>query len=138
MFNNEDWTQRQEASEADRREYERERLILWTTELLAELMIKTNVTKADLARKLGTSRAHITQMLSGSRNVTLNTLADAAWALGQRASIRMEPLREGAFISSPVVPVWRGIPTVVRMSDEVHACNDVGHEPAELMCAGAM
>lgn len=138
MFNNEEWTQRQEASEADRREYERERLILWTTEQLSELMIKMNVTKADLARKLGTSRAHITQMLSGSRNVTLNTLADAAWALGQRASVRMEPLREGAFISSPVVPVWRGTPTVVMMSEEVQACNDVGREPSELMCAGAM
>jgi predicted transcriptional regulator len=137
-FNNEEWTQRQEASDADRRDYERERLILWTTELLADLMSKSNVTKADLARKLGTSRAYVTQLLSGSRNVTLNTLADAAWALGQRASVRMEPMQQGAYISSPVVPVWRGTPTVVRMREENQACNDVVHESAELMCAGAM
>lgn len=134
--NNEDWTPREEASEADCREYERERLILWTTELVSELMAKANVTKADLARKLGVSRAHITQMLSGGRNVTLNTLADAAWALGQRASVRMEPLRDGAFISSSVEPMWRGTPTVVKM--EIQACNDTSLEPSVLMFAGAM
>lgn len=136
MVNNEDWSHREEASEADCREYERERLILWTTELVSELMAKANVTKADLARKLGVSRAHITQMLSGGRNVTLNTLADAAWALGQRASVRMEPLRDGAFISSSVEPVWRGTPTVVKM--EIQACNDTSLEPSELLFAGAM
>ena len=135
-LNNEEWIPRQETSEADRREYERERLLVWTTELVSELMAKRNVTKADLARKLGVSRAHITQMLSGGRNVTLNTLADAAWALGQRASFRMEPLREGVFISSSVEPLWRGTPTIVKM--EIQACNDVSHEPSELLFAGAM
>jgi transcriptional regulator with XRE-family HTH domain len=113
---NHDWVNRQQASDEDRREYERERLILWTTELLAELMEQTGTSKADLARKLGVSRAHITQMLSGARNVTLSTLADASWALGKRAVVKLEPLRSNEFISSPVHAVTHGAPRVVEFA----------------------
>lgn len=138
-FNNQDWARRQESTDADRREYERERLILWTTDFLAEMMGRSNVSKADLARKLGTSRAHVTQILSGSRNVTLNTLADAAWALGKRAVVKFEPLRSGQFISSPVVAIASGQPRIVML--DTPASNDQFEESdtnIDAMCAGAM
>lgn len=51
------------------------------TELICELMQKKNVSRADLAKRIGKSKAFITQVLHGTRNMTLRTLADLAGAL---------------------------------------------------------
>lgn len=99
---NEAWISRQEASDSSRREHERERLKLWTLDAIADAMDAKGMSKADLARKLGTSRAHVTQVFAGSKNATLSTIADLAWACGLRAVVKLEPLRSGEFISSPV------------------------------------
>lgn len=101
MMPNADWIARQEDCEDSRREYERERLIIWTLDSLADLLQEGGITKADVARRLGTSRAHITQLFSGSRNATLSTVSDVAWACGKRALVKFEPLRSGQFISQP-------------------------------------
>lgn len=98
------WIDRQTESSEARREYERERFIVWALEEIAEAMQQNGLTKADLARALGKSRAYITQVLSG-RNVTVGTLVDLAWACGVRLSVKREPLRNGDFISSPVMVV---------------------------------
>lgn len=116
-FTNEQWARRQECSDSDRRAYERERLILWTTEAISELMESSGFSKAELAKRLETSRANITQVLSGSRNATLNTVADLAWALGKRAVVKFEPLRVGQFISSPVHLVGSPNPKLVMIRD---------------------
>jgi hypothetical protein len=105
MFPNQDWANRQECSDEARREHERERLVLWTLDAIADQMMDAGMSKADVARKLETSRANVTQVLSGSRNATLGTVADFAWACGMRAVVKFEPLRSGAFISQPVVQV---------------------------------
>ena len=102
MMPNADWIARQEGCEESRREYERERLIVWTLDAMADLLEEAKVTKADVARRLGTSRAHITQLFSGSRNATLSTVSDLAWACGKRALVKFEPLRSGQFISQPI------------------------------------
>ena len=99
---NESWIERQSATPESRRLYEQERLVLWATEEVSETMEAGEISKADLARMLGTSRANITALLSGSRNMTLRTLADVACVLGQRVEISLEPLREGKFINTPV------------------------------------
>lgn len=59
-----------------------ELLIESVTEKLLELMEREDVSKAELARRLGKSRAYITQILDGSRNMTLRTVADVAHAIG--------------------------------------------------------
>lgn len=66
-----------------RRIYAQEKLIEAATELIASTMEKQGVSKAQLAERTGTSRAHITQLLRGSRNMTLRTLADIMFALGR-------------------------------------------------------
>ncbi|HEX8693457.1 MAG TPA: helix-turn-helix transcriptional regulator [Longimicrobium sp.] len=91
---NREWTERQTATPEARREYEQERLVLWTTEQIAGLMEQAGVSRAELARMLGTSRANVTALLSGARNMTLRTLAEVCHALGRRAEIRLEPLGE--------------------------------------------
>lgn len=69
-----------------------EMLIVDVFEELSERMQKDHVSYADLSRLTGTSRAHITQCFSGSRNATLNTAAKLAFALGYRFSVKMEKI----------------------------------------------
>ena len=58
--------------------FEAERLILRTTE---------NITRVDLAKSIGKSKGHISQLLNGKRNMTLRTLAEIAFALNVRVAI---------------------------------------------------
>lgn len=76
-------------------EYERlleqERLIVEGSELIFELLEKNGLTKADLARLLGKTRGYVSQVLNGSRNMTLRTLAEMADALNYRVELDAKP-----------------------------------------------
>lgn len=52
------------------------------TEDILVAMEDRGVTKAELALRLGKSKARISQLLGGSSNMTIGTLADIAFALG--------------------------------------------------------
>ena len=69
------------ADAAYRKVYAEEALIAETMEQLSGWMADHDITRAELARRMGTSPSNITQMLSG-RNVSLRTLASAAFAMG--------------------------------------------------------
>ena len=92
METSEAWIARQTKDPEFRQFYEEERLILWTTEEIAEAMVDRGISRADIAKRLGTSRANVTQLLSGSRNMTLRSLAKLAYACGMRAAIQFEEL----------------------------------------------
>ena len=94
---NQAWIERQTASPESRRLYEEERLILWAAEAVAEAMARRGLTRAQLADALGTSRPNVTQLLNGSRNMTLRTLAAVAHACGARVDIQLEPLADWRF-----------------------------------------
>ncbi len=94
--NNRGWAERQAASPESRRLYEEERLILWATEAIAEAMEMQGRTRAEVAEALGTSRPNVTQILSGSRDMTLRTLAALAQACGMRVDLKLEPLPQVA------------------------------------------
>lgn len=91
---NEAWIERQTRTPAARRRYEQERLILWTTEAICEAMEREGLNRSEVAERLGTTRANVTQLLSGSRNMTLRSLASLADACGMRASISLEELTD--------------------------------------------
>jgi transcriptional regulator with XRE-family HTH domain len=61
--------------------WNQENLIVEVTEALARAMNQRKITKAQLAEKLGCSRARVTQVLGGGKNLTLRTLADFMLAL---------------------------------------------------------
>jgi transcriptional regulator with XRE-family HTH domain len=82
---------RNTASE-DQRLLEQETLIADATELVCELLQSAGVERQELARRLGKSKGHVTQLLSGERNMTLRTLSDLAHALGHRFELRYSPL----------------------------------------------
>ena len=52
------------------------------TEDILVAMEDLGVTKSELAKRLGKSKPRITQLLSGSSNMTIGTLSDIAFELG--------------------------------------------------------
>ena len=95
-----------------RKLYAIEGLITEAGEFIARLMQEQGVTKAELARRLGKSRAYITQMLSGSANLTVRTLAEVAYALGAEVKLEAVPV-EGVVRQQAQAelrpPVWKVI-----------------------------
>ncbi|MCC7339758.1 MAG: helix-turn-helix transcriptional regulator, partial [Bryobacterales bacterium] len=64
-----------------RREFVIERFVGECTEVISRIMHEKGISKSVLSRRLGKSRAWVTQLLSGSRNMTARTLAEVAFAL---------------------------------------------------------
>lgn len=67
-----------------------ETLVAEAAEVIAKLMDEQNVTKAELARRLNKSRSWVTQMLSGSSNFTIRTLAEVMYALGAEVKLQAQ------------------------------------------------
>jgi transcriptional regulator with XRE-family HTH domain len=52
-------------------------------------MEANNISKSELAKKMGTSRPFVTKILSGDMNVTLKTLAKILNGLGAKAEVKI-------------------------------------------------
>ena len=95
-----------------KKEFAEEELIVAVAEKIWEAMELAGTTKANLAQKLGSSKSHITQLLSGSRNMTLRSLADIAYTLGCTAQVslqRADAVAEWAPLKGAIVqlnPAW--------------------------------
>jgi transcriptional regulator with XRE-family HTH domain len=76
-----------------RRFFAQEDLIMEFTETLCELLEKENISRKELAERLGKTKGFVSQLLNGGRNLTLRTLADILHVLGYRASLT--PFKEG-------------------------------------------
>jgi plasmid maintenance system antidote protein VapI len=63
------------------------------TEDLCRIMKEKKVSRAELARRIGTSRAHITQLLGGGANFTLLTMVKLAMALDSTVHIHLSDKR---------------------------------------------
>lgn len=81
-------------SEENRRLYAQEDLILEVTEAIWEHMEKVGLTKKEVADKMDRSQAYISQILNGSRNMTLRTLADIAYALNIKPKFKFDEENE--------------------------------------------
>ncbi|MGD0200308.1 MAG: helix-turn-helix transcriptional regulator [Bryobacteraceae bacterium] len=61
---------------------------------LGRMMVKTGLSKAALARRMGTSRSQVDRLLNpDNQSVTLATLGKAAAVLGQRLQLTLRPRR---------------------------------------------
>jgi transcriptional regulator with XRE-family HTH domain len=74
-------------------EYWEEGAVLDFTEALHDAMEEQGTTRTELARRLGTSQAYITRVLSGRANFTLKTMARLALALGLQLEVGLAPQR---------------------------------------------
>lgn len=78
-------------NEEDRRLMEQEDLIFDVSQLLWEILEESGISRAELARRLGTSKSYITKLLRGYSNLTLRSLADIFSALGKQVIIKAAP-----------------------------------------------
>jgi len=76
-------------SNADEKAYAREDLVFNVTEDLLLMLEDLSISKAELARKLGKSKSYVTQILSGSRNMTLGSFSDICFVLGFKPEIKL-------------------------------------------------
>ena len=108
---------------------------------LTLLLNHAGVSRADLARKLGWSRARVSQVLSGQENITVQTIATVTGALGytfdtvfrkadasaaaqpwtQRTALRLEMLEE------PDVHSWMSRKTMKPVQERFHGAYEVQH-----------
>lgn len=113
------------------REAVRARLRVNVAEDLLLQLEQAGMSKAQLAEALGVSRSAVTQALTGSRNMSLNTLADIADALKLTVRVQLQAANAGATAAMvmmvpttsstrPIVPSFRlvapgqGEPIIVR------------------------
>jgi antitoxin component HigA of HigAB toxin-antitoxin module len=81
------WLSDYEARFADDPVYVAESMALDFSEQIAQLMEERQITRSDLAAKLGVSRAYITRVLNAPPNLTLRTISQLCLALGVRPRI---------------------------------------------------
>ena len=79
-----------------------EELILDVTIGISEAMDDRGVTKAELARRLDRTPSFVSQLLAGSRNLTLRTISDVAAAISLRPSFVLSPESRMAVSVMPV------------------------------------
>lgn len=75
--------QRLAKSKELKRHFAHDVAMLSVTAALISTMQAQRVTRTELADRIGKSKAFVSQVLSGSRNMTLRTIADIALALGK-------------------------------------------------------
>jgi plasmid maintenance system antidote protein VapI len=102
--------------------FAQEQLIVAVAECIWQHMEERKVTKADIAAALGKSKAFVTQILNGSRNMTLRTLSDIAFALGAKCEIQLRPRAS--------IDGWKAA-TVVQIPAAVVDEHSVRHHAAE-------
>ncbi len=73
----------------ERREYEKTTLRYTAAAHIQNYLDDAGLRAKDLAHRIRKSRAWVSKLLSGRQNVTLDTLADVAWALGARWQMDM-------------------------------------------------
>jgi transcriptional regulator with XRE-family HTH domain len=105
------WFEKKHASKEYELVYQQESAVLEATEAILQLMEKTGKSKSDLAKALGKSKPHVTQALSGGRNMTLRTFASFAWACGYTLhGFELRPIESGQI---------RGTVDLVQRPDEM-------------------
>lgn len=79
-------------------DYETEKVILTLTEKIVEFMENNNISRVEMAKRLGVSKAFVTKILNGNPNLTIKSMVSIAIALGCELAIDICP--EG-------VKVWK-------------------------------
>lgn len=72
--------------------YQQERAILEVTELVCELMEEQDVSRSELAERLGKTKGYITQLLDGRTNMTVRTISDVFTALDRAVHFQEGPV----------------------------------------------
>lgn len=77
-------------SAAEERAFAREELLYNVTEDILVALEDLGVSKKELADRLGKSRAYVSQLLSGTRNMTFGSFSDICYAIGYKPVVGLE------------------------------------------------
>jgi transcriptional regulator with XRE-family HTH domain len=86
-----EWFRQMVARHEGEPEYWVEYLKLVFSEEIGRMMDERGVSQAELARRLGTSRAYVAKVLRSTANLTLATMAKLALALDARVELALVP-----------------------------------------------
>jgi len=98
-----------------RRLLREEQLIVEVAEKLVEMLVRENVSRTELGRRLGKSKGFISQILAGDKNLTLRTIADVCDALGYRP--HLDTARD--FVVQHHLFERRAVPQAPRLKEAV-------------------
>lgn len=123
------WLERELPKADDQREYALERCIVALTEAVASRMREAGLSRTKVAAKIGVTKGHVSQVLSGRRNMTLRSLADLLWACGAEVKdLQLAPL------GVSMVPEQMLCDThVATVESEVDGDREAGPGKVELM-----
>jgi len=122
-------------SNAEEKIFAREELVYNVTEDLLVILEDMDITKKELAKRLGKSRSYVTQILSGSRNMTLGSFSDICFALGFKPEIKL-PIQEKTEHAIDFLDDEKWVPQIkeinsrsetIRSSTNVIDCRDPVH-----------
>jgi transcriptional regulator with XRE-family HTH domain len=99
-------------------DYWRQMATLDFAEGLSRLMQEAGITRAELARRMGTSQAYITQVLRADGNFTLETMTRFAMAFDHRVSIHLAPKHS--------LTAWEDTPYTSRHELDEHSTQAPG------------
>ena len=85
-------------------EAEKGEFIMVVTEKICEIMEENNISRQSLAEKMGKSKGFVSQVLNGSRNMTLNTLAEISHFLEHKINISFEKKQTGNVFLATNIP----------------------------------
>ena len=76
--------------------------IMDVTERICEILEKEGIDRKELAIRMGKSKGYISQLLNGTRNMTLGTLAEILYHLGYKVTIKCEKRKRPEIIKEEV------------------------------------
>jgi transcriptional regulator with XRE-family HTH domain len=88
----ESWSEAQLAQYNDHKELERDYVILNASELIASVLKERGITRSELAKLIGKTKGYITQILSGTTNMTIGTLSDILFSMGSGLELNRKPV----------------------------------------------
>lgn len=87
------WICRHAPAHASLRPYAEDRAVSILTGAVIDCIENAGISRAEVARTLGTTKSYISQVLNGSTNMTLKTIGALLWACGQQVlALRSAPM----------------------------------------------
>lgn len=104
-------------------EYVAERLAIRFTEQISGLLIREDMTRADLAEAMGVTRAYVSKVFNAAPNLTLRSIANVALAMNAKVTISVESRnREMVAAPTPDAPALAAI--LAAMQDAAGVANE--------------
>jgi transcriptional regulator with XRE-family HTH domain len=119
------WMARQLPAGASLRGYAEDRAISVVTAAVQRAIDNAGLSRADVARALGTTKSHVSQVLNGSTNMTLKTLGALLWACGRQvAELRSTRMGSAAYPATRAIVIT----ATIRSSAERETAYTMGRD----------